>query len=71
MTARDKPWAAGHGPVADESLCPDDTTAETGLWQEWRALSSAGRVEVAALGIAIVLLLWALALWAVYAPMGR
>lgn len=71
MAARDKPWGTGHGPLSDERPSPDDTAAEPGLWQEWRALSPAGRVEVAALGIAVVLLLWALALWAVYAPTGR
>lgn len=44
-----------------------DVSPKHGLVQEWRSLSGAEKLEVSALGVAIVLLLWSLCLFAVYA----
>lgn len=69
MHTRSNPWLADHA-AGDRS--PEDVyPPEPGLRQQWRALSAPERVEVAALGIAIVLLLWSLALFVVLAAQAR
>ncbi len=71
MHARSNHWSSGHAASSHDRSPEDAYPPEPSLRQQWRALSASDRVEVAALGIAIVLLLWSLALFVVLAAQAR